>query len=75
MRAIQIGLDLAKEIGLRDPWHFSPGGGWGVAYHEEELPNPDIDAYVQVDRQNPCHGAAAAIKFHCPSCTWNPVAA
>jgi diaminopimelate decarboxylase len=47
VRAIQISLDLAKEIGLGDAWHFSPGGGWGVAYHEEDLPNPDIDAYVQ----------------------------
>jgi len=47
VRAIHIGLDLAKEIGLRDRWHFSPGGGWGVAYCEEELPDPDIDTYVQ----------------------------
>ena len=47
VRAIHIGVDLAKEIGLREPWHFSPGGGWGVAYCEEELPDPDIDTYVQ----------------------------
>lgn len=29
------------------PQHFSPGGGWDVAYHEDELPQPSIKAYVQ----------------------------
>ena len=47
-KAIEIGLDLAKEIGLNGEWHFSPGGGWGVAYHEDELPQPDIDEYVRI---------------------------
>jgi diaminopimelate decarboxylase len=45
--AIEMALDLAKEIGLKDEWHFSPGGGWGAAYHEEELPNPSIESYVR----------------------------
>jgi diaminopimelate decarboxylase len=45
--AIDMGLDLAKEIGLRGEWHFCPGGGWGVAYHEDELPNPSIESYVR----------------------------
>ncbi|HEX2994447.1 MAG TPA: diaminopimelate decarboxylase, partial [Anaerolineales bacterium] len=45
--AIDIALDLAKEIGLRDEWHFCPGGGWGVAYHEDELPSPSIESYVR----------------------------
>ena len=27
---------------------FSPGGGWGVAYYEDELPHPDARAYIQV---------------------------
>jgi diaminopimelate decarboxylase len=45
--AIELGLDLAKEIGLADEWHFCPGGGWGVAYHEDELPNPSIESYVR----------------------------
>ncbi len=45
--AIEMALDLAKEIGLSDEWHFSPGGGWGVAYHEDELPNPSIESYVR----------------------------
>ncbi len=45
--AIDTALDLAKEIGFNSEWHFSPGGGWGVAYHEDELPNPSIESYVR----------------------------
>ena len=45
--AIDMALDLAKEIGLRGEWHFCPGGGWGVAYHEDELPNPSVESYVR----------------------------
>jgi diaminopimelate decarboxylase len=46
--AIELGLRLAKEMRLPDSWHFCPGGGWGAAYHEDELPQPDIDQYVRV---------------------------
>ena len=48
--AIELGLDLARagEIGFADEWHFSPGGGWGVAYHEDELPQPATNEYVRV---------------------------
>jgi len=45
--AIDIALDIAKEIGFNSAWHFCPGGGWGVAYHEDELPNPSIESYVR----------------------------
>ncbi len=45
--AIEKALDLAQEIGLGGTWHFSPGGGWGVAYHEDELPQPDAAAYLR----------------------------
>jgi diaminopimelate decarboxylase len=44
--AIDMALDLAKEIGFNGEWYFCPGGGWGSAYHEDELPNPSIDSYV-----------------------------
>lgn len=44
--AIDMALDLAKEIGFKDEWHFCPGGGWGTAYHEDELPHPSIESYV-----------------------------
>ena len=45
--AMDLALDLAKEIGFGGEWHFCPGGGWGVAYHEQELPNPSIENYVR----------------------------
>ncbi len=44
--AIELALDLAKEIGFTEEWHFCPGGGWGVAYHEDELPSPSVESYV-----------------------------
>jgi diaminopimelate decarboxylase len=46
--AIELALDLAKRIGFSGDWHFSPGGGWGVAYNEDELPHPDLTQYVNV---------------------------
>jgi diaminopimelate decarboxylase len=45
--AIEMALDLAKEIGFSGEWHFCPGGGWGAAYHEDELPHPSIESYVR----------------------------
>jgi len=46
--AIELALDFAKQIGFSGDWHFSPGGGWGVAYHEDELPHPAAGEYVRV---------------------------
>jgi diaminopimelate decarboxylase len=37
---------MRKQLGWL-PQHFSPGGGWDVAYHEDELPQPPIKGYVQ----------------------------
>ena len=45
--AIDMALDLAREIQFEGEWHFCPGGGWGVAYHEDELPDPSIESYVK----------------------------
>ena len=45
--AIDMALDIAREIGFSGEWHFCPGGGWGVAYHEDESPNPSIESYVR----------------------------
>jgi len=45
--AIDLALDLAAEVGFSGGWHFCPGGGWGMAYHEDELPNPPIAEYVR----------------------------
>jgi len=44
---IDRALDLAREIGFKDNWHLSPGGGWGIAYHEDDLPNPPIEQYIR----------------------------
>jgi len=48
IRAIDLGTRVARDMGLPEAWHFCPGGGWGAAYHEDELPQPDIDEYVRV---------------------------
>jgi len=47
VKAVGLALDVAREIGFTGQWHLSPGGGWAVAYHEDELPQPDIDEYVR----------------------------
>jgi len=57
--AIELGLDLAGEIGFTNEWHFSPGGGWGVAYHEDELPQPDSNEYVRTIAENVIEGCKA----------------
>lgn len=49
---IDRALDLAKEIGFEDDWHLSPGGGWGVAYHEDDLPQPPVELYVRFVAEN-----------------------
>ncbi len=48
--AIETGLDLIAELHQATGWlpeTLSPGGGWGVAYHEFELPQPSIEYYVK----------------------------
>jgi len=47
--ALELALDLAEELKEETGWlpaTICPGGGWGVAYHEDDLPHPSIDAYV-----------------------------
>lgn len=57
--AIELGLALAAEIGFTDGWRFSPGGGWGVAYHEDELPQPDAADYARMIAESVGGGAQA----------------
>jgi diaminopimelate decarboxylase len=45
--AIQRAAELAAQIGFTDGWHLSPGGGWGVAYHEDDLPHPPLEDYIR----------------------------
>jgi diaminopimelate decarboxylase len=47
--ALATVLDLIEEVNGRSGWVpqvISPGGGWGVAYHEDDLPHPTIEQYV-----------------------------
>lgn len=48
--AIQQILDLVASLRSRFGWlpqTLCPGGGWGVAYHEDDLPQPSIYRYVR----------------------------
>lgn len=43
-------LDLIVEIRTHTGWlprTLCPGGGWGVPYHEDDLPHPSVEAYVR----------------------------
>jgi diaminopimelate decarboxylase len=60
--AIDTVLDLAQDLSARLGWTLqvlSPGGGWGVAYHEDELPHPSIGRYVQLITDRVREGCAA----------------
>ena len=46
IRGIELALDLAARIGFDGNWTLSPGGGWGVAYHEDELPQPNPEELI-----------------------------
>jgi len=47
--ALEVVLDLIAAARQESGWlpeTICPGGGWGVAYHEDELPHPAIKDYV-----------------------------
>ncbi len=44
--AIGKALDLVREIGFEREWVLCPGGGWGVAYREDEPACPGVEEYV-----------------------------
>ena len=47
--ALERVLELLAELRDASGWtpaYLSPGGGWGVPYHEDDLPHPSIDEYV-----------------------------
>lgn len=47
--ALERVLELLVEVRDASGWtpdYLSPGGGWGVPYHEDDLPHPTIDDYV-----------------------------
>ncbi len=48
--ALEIVFDLLSELSDQTGWMpqaICPGGGWGVPYHEDDLPHPSIKAYVK----------------------------
>lgn len=48
--AIETVLDLVLEIEAQSGWRpeaICPGGGWGVPYHEDDLPHSSIADYVR----------------------------
>jgi diaminopimelate decarboxylase len=47
--ALETVLDLMVHLRATTGWTaptLSPGGGWGVAYHEDDLPQPAVAQYV-----------------------------
>jgi diaminopimelate decarboxylase len=49
--AIDSALDLVAALHAEHGWLpevICPGGGWGIAYHEDELPHPAIVDYVRL---------------------------
>ncbi len=59
--ALDLVLELAQMLRARYGWTMqvlSPGGGWGVAYHEDELPQPAIADYVTLIAQHVRAGCA-----------------
>jgi diaminopimelate decarboxylase len=60
-RALDAVLELMAVLDAEEGWRpavVCPGGGWGVAYHEEELPHPDIAAYVRFIAERLAGGCA-----------------
>lgn len=48
--AVEITLDLIEEARSSLGWTprtISPGGGWGVPYHEDDLPHQPVENYVR----------------------------
>ncbi len=47
--ALEVALELAASLRVEMDWQprvLCPGGGWAVAYREDELPHPPLDDYV-----------------------------
>ena len=60
--ALATVLDLIEEVRDQSGWTpaaLSPGGGWGVPYHEDDLPHPAIADYVAFVGRELAAGCAA----------------
>ncbi|MFM8320327.1 MAG: diaminopimelate decarboxylase [Chloroflexota bacterium] len=59
--AIDTALDLVAELRSSTGWTpaaLCPGGGWGVPYHDDDLPHQPVDSYVQFAAQHVAQGCA-----------------
>ena len=57
--ALEKALDLVVELRGKGDWLpkvLCPGGGWGVPYHEDDLPFPSIDKYIDFVAQHLADG-------------------
>ncbi len=45
--ALEHTLALAQELRLEPGWTLCVGGGWGISYHEDDLPHPNAEAYTR----------------------------
>jgi diaminopimelate decarboxylase len=45
--AIKLVLDIAARIDFDDGWILSTGGGFSLAYHEDDVPQPDLTEHIQ----------------------------
>jgi diaminopimelate decarboxylase/diaminopimelate epimerase len=54
--ALDGALDLMVAARAGADWALCVGGGWAVSYHEDELPQPDVEAYVRFTAQNLVEG-------------------
>jgi len=60
--ALATVLDLIEEVRDQSGWTpavLSPGGGWGVPYHEDDLPHPTVEEYVAFVGRELAAGCAA----------------
>ena len=59
--ALATVLDLLAALQAETGWqadYLSPGGGWGVAYHEDDLPQPQVVEYIAFIAQRLAQGCA-----------------
>ncbi|MCP4515295.1 MAG: diaminopimelate decarboxylase, partial [Delftia sp.] len=54
--ALEKALDLMAAIHTDKDWALCPGGGWGVAYHEDDLPQPPVEAYTRLVAESVAQG-------------------
>ncbi|MBP7964661.1 MAG: diaminopimelate decarboxylase [Caldilineaceae bacterium] len=60
--ALESTLDLVAHLRQSLGWMptvLCPGGGWGVAYHEDDLPHASVETYVRLVAETLAAGCAA----------------